>query len=180
MYLDSSPLWKSDSIEMFVLKPTDVTHNYVSWLNNPDVNCYLESRFSTHTIESTQKFVEQCLADQSTLFLGIRYLRSGQEHVGNVKISPIDQHHKLGEIGILIGESSVWGKGIASKAISMIIEIAREELGLRKLTAGCYASNLGSKKAFLKAGFHIESQRKKHVLLNRQLEDIFLMAYFIH
>jgi [ribosomal protein S5]-alanine N-acetyltransferase len=179
MYLDRTSLWTSDFIEMFVLQPSDVSSSYVSWLNNSVVNCYLESRFSTHEIESTRTFVEKCLIDPTTLFLGIRSLEFGHKHIGNIKLSPIDQYHKRGEVGILIGETEVWGKGIASQAISMLIEIAKKELCLRKLTAGCYASNLGSQKAFLKAGFHIECQRKDHVLLNGQPEDVFLMAYFI-
>lgn len=176
MYLDRT--WTNDFIELFVLQPNDVSSNYVSWLNNSVVNCYLESRFSTHTIESTRTFVEKCLIDPTTLFLGIRYLEFGHKHVGNIKLN-IDQYHKRGEVGILIGETEVWGRGIASQAISMLIEIAKKELSLRKLTAGCYASNLGSQKAFLKAGFHIECKRKDHVLLNGQPEDVLLMAYFI-
>lgn len=181
MYFERTPRWTSNSIELFLLLPTDVSSVYISWLNNPIVNCYLESRFSTHTVESTRNFVENCLADPTTLFLGIRYLESGGgRHVGNIKISSIDKYHGRGEVGILIGETDVWGKGIASKAISMLIEIARYELSLRKLTAGFYASNLGSQKAFLKAGFQLECQRKAHFLLNGKPEAVVLMAYFIH
>ncbi|ELS33352.1 MULTISPECIES: GNAT family N-acetyltransferase [Pseudanabaena] len=176
MNVGRNSLWKGDSIALFVLQPTDVSPNYVSWLNNPVVNCYLESRFSTHTQDSTRKFVESCLVDPTVLFLGIRYL--DWRHVGNIKIA-VSRHHKLGEVGVLIGEKDVWGKGIASKSISMIMEIAKTELGLRKLTAGCYASNLGSQKAFLKAGFQIECQRKDHFLLNGNPEDMILMASFL-
>ncbi len=176
MHLNKTALWTSDSIELFVLHPTDVSSNYVSWLNNPDVNCYLESRFMTHTQDSTSKFVESCLDDSAVLFLGIRYL--GRKHVGNIKIN-VNKHHQLGEVGILLGETNVWGKGIASRAISMIIDISRTELSLRKLSAGCYASNFGSRKAFLKAGFYIEGQRKDHFLLNGKSEDIILMASFL-
>ena len=71
MHLDKTALWTSDSIELFVLYPTDVSSSYVSWLNNLNVNCYLESRFVTHTQDSTSKFVESCLDDPTVLFLGI-------------------------------------------------------------------------------------------------------------
>lgn len=177
MNVNRTSLWQNNSIELFVLQPTDVSLNYVSWLNNPVVNCYLESRFSKHTQDSTRNFVESCLVDPATLFLGIRYLDG--RHIGNIKIA-VNRDHKLGEVGILIGETDVWGKGIASKSISMILEIAKTELGLRKLTAGCYASNLGSQKAFLKAEFHIECHRKDHFLLNDKPEDLILMAAFLH
>ena len=181
MYLDQTPLWTNDSIELFVLQAKHVSPSYVSWLNNPAVNCYLESRFSTHTEDSIKTFVQKCLVDQMTLFLGIKYLDPQQNfrHVGNIKIT-ISKPHELGEVGILIGETGFWGKGIASKVISMLIEIAKNELGLRKLTAGCYASNLSSQKAFLKAGFHVECQRKDHFLLNRKPENLILMACFLY
>jgi len=61
----------------------------------------------------------------------------------------------------------------------MIVSISKYQLGLRRLTAGCYASNVGSQKAFLKAGFHVECQRKNHFLMNGKPEDLVLMGYFI-
>ena len=79
----------------------------------------------------------------------------------------------------MIGASDVWGQGIASRAISLLMNIARDELDLRKLTAGCYASNVGSQKAFLKAGFQVECRRKGHFLSDGELEDLILMGCFL-
>jgi ribosomal-protein-alanine N-acetyltransferase len=179
MRLDRTSLWTSNSVELFLLEPEDVSLSYVSWLNDPMVNCYLESRFVHHTVESTRVFVQQCLVHSETLFLGIRYFPSGSKHVGNIKLL-INQHHKTAEVGLLIGERNIWGRGVASSAIQMIINISKYELGLRRLTAGCYASNIGSQRAFEKAGFNVECQRKKHVLINGKPEDIVLMGYFIY
>lgn len=179
MQLETTSRWHDNWIELFVLQVADVNSVYVSWLNNPLVNCYLESRFSAHTIESTRNFVSTCLADPATLFLGIKALQFGRRHVGNIKLSPIDWHHKRGEVGIMIGASDVWGQGIASRAISLLMNIARDELDLRKLTAGCYASNVGSQKAFLKAGFQVECRRKGHFLSDGELEDLILMGCFL-
>jgi ribosomal-protein-alanine N-acetyltransferase len=171
--------WKSDSVELFVLELGDVTDAYVGWLNDPSVNRYLESRFSIHTIKSTREFVADCLASPSALLLGIKSIDLHGAHVGNIKIGPIDRHHGLGEVGILVGNKNAWGKGIASTAIRLLANIAREDLGLRKLTAGCYASNVGSRKAFLKAGFYIAGERKAHVLLDGEPEAIALMDCFL-
>jgi RimJ/RimL family protein N-acetyltransferase len=44
------------------------------------------------------------------------------------------------------------------------------------VTAGCYASNLGSKRAFEKAGYTIEGIRPRQLLLNGQPEDLVLMG----
>lgn len=173
MRITPTAQWKSQAIELFVLEPDDVSEAYVAWLNDPAVNRYLESRFSAHSIDSTRQFVADCLASPSTVLFGIKWI--GGAHIGNIKIGPMDRHHGLGEIGILIGDKHAWGKGVASAAIQMLVNIARDELGLRKLTAGCYASNRGSQKAFLKAGFYIAGERKAHFLLDNEPEPLVLM-----
>lgn len=175
MRIASTPRWKSHAVELFVLEPSDVTEAYVGWLNDPTVSRYLESRFSIHTIESTRQFVANCLASPSSLLLGIRAIHLQGAHVGNIKMAPIDRHHGLGEVGILVGEKSAWGKGIGSAAIQVLMNIARDELGLRKLTAGCYSSTVGSQKAFLKAGFYIAGERKAHFLFDGEPEAMVLM-----
>jgi len=175
MHIAATAHWKCHSVELFVLEPDDVTEAYVGWLNDPAVNCYLEIRFSVHSIETTRQFVNGCLSSPSTLLCGIRSLELQGIHVGNIKIGAIDRHHGLGEVGILIGHKAAWGRGIASSAIQLTANIARDELGLRKLTAGCYRSNVGSQKAFLKAGFCIAGERKAHFLLDGAPEDLLLM-----
>lgn len=175
MRIDPTSRWKNDSVQLFLLEPAHVNQAYVAWLNDPIVNRYLESRFTTHTPESTRAFVKTCLEDVSTLFLGIRS-REHDAHVGNIKLGPINDIHGVGEVGILVGEKGAWGKGIASAAITMLAEIAREELRLRKITAGCYASNVGSMKAFLRAGFEIEGERKAQYLLDGEPEAAILMG----
>lgn len=175
MRISATPRWKSPFVELFVLEPSDVTEAYVGWLNDPAVNRYLECRFAVHTIDSTRQFVESCLASPSTLLLGIKSIDLQGAHVGNIKMALIDRHHGLGEVGILIGDKDAWGRGIASAAIQFLMNIARDELGLRKLTAGCYSSNVGSQRAFLKAGFYHAGERKAHFLLDGEPEAIVLM-----
>lgn len=175
MRIPQTSRWRTAKIECWLLEPDDVTQAYVDWLNDPEVSRYLESRFATQTMEGTRAFVAAQLGDPSVLFLGIRSLELGR-HVGNIKIGPINRIHGLGEIGIMIGDRAAWGKGIGTEAIAVMSEIARHELGLRKLTAGCYRSNAGSERAFVKAGFEVEGVRRGHVLLDGRPEDVVLLA----
>jgi RimJ/RimL family protein N-acetyltransferase len=85
--------------------------------------------------------------------------RSDDLHVGNVGLA-IDRRHESATIGLILGEAERWGRGHASEAISLISRYAFEELGLGKLTAGCYAENEGSRRAFEKAGFVVEGRRR--------------------
>lgn len=175
MRIDRTARWADDRVELFALEPKHVTPAYVSWVNDPEVNRFLESRFVQQTEDSVRQFVEAAARDQHGLFWGIRSVALDR-HVGNIKLAPIDRHHLRGEVGIMIGDRDAWGLGIGSRALALVSAIADRDLGLRKLTAGCYASNIGSVRAFERAGYTVEAVRPAHFLLEGRPEDFILMG----
>lgn len=175
MDLVPTELWRDGAISLFVLTPDRVGDDYVGWLNDPEIAHYLESRFARHDLASTRAFVAAQHANPDVLFLGIRSEALGR-HVGNIKLGPVDRRHLTGDIGIMIGAREAWGQGIATRSIRLLCRIARDELGLRKLTAGCYAGNVGSERAFERAGFAIEGRRPAQFLLDGAPEDLVQMG----
>ncbi|MCI5157191.1 MAG: N-acetyltransferase [Candidatus Electrothrix sp. AUS1_2] len=159
--------------ELRPLSAKDVSHKYVSWLNNREINKYLEARFKYHTIAETKSFVEEMNRNPDIYLFGIFI---NKQHVGNVKLGPIDRNHLLANIGLLIGETDYWGKGVASEVIQAVVTFAFEELGLQKIDAGCYESNIASKKAFINAGFEVEGFLKSHVVSEGKREGAWLLG----
>lgn len=153
----------------------DATDEYCSWLNDKNVNRYLESRFRQFTVEDIADFISSCNASSNTLLLGLIRRTTGK-HIGNIKIGPIDRNHGLGDIGLLIGESGEWGLGLAREAIKALTEYALGPLDLHKVTAGCYEGNIASRKAFESCGFVVEGVRQKHYRSDGRWEDAILMA----
>ena len=179
MRLKRNSRWEDECVSLFQLEPSHVSDAYLGWLADSQINRYLESRFSSHDRASVEAFVRSMIESPNNILFGIHDRRLNR-HVGNIKLGPIDRHHGVGEIGIMIGDCAAWGRGIGSSAISRIVEIATHDLGLRKLSAGCYATNVGSKRAFEKAGFAIEAVRTAHYLLDGQPEDAVLLGKLIH
>lgn len=177
MLLQSGAHWQNDRVVLEILRPEMVSEDYVSWLNDPQINRYLESRFVTHDRPAVEAYVASLLESPSSVLLAINSRELGR-HVGNIKLGPIDRHHGLGEIGLMIGAKEAWGRGIATAAISTVAEIGFRDLGLRKLTAGCYGSNKGSQIAFERAGFTVEGRRDRHFTSEDGLEDLVLLARF--
>ena len=175
MELPETAHWRRPPVSLFLLDEASVGPDYVGWLNDPEVNRHLESRFAHQTEAGTRAFVRTMLERPDTLFLGIRDDRTGL-HVGNIKLGPIDRNHGLGEIGLMIGRREAWGRGIGAAAIAAVADIAKHQLGLRKVTAGCYAENVGSRKAFEKAGFGVEGTRPAHFILDGRPEDLVLLG----
>lgn len=156
------------------LTEEDVSDDYVRWMNDPDINQYLESRFYTHTIESTKAFIRSVTNDNNYQF-GIFVKETGQ-HIGNIKIGSINHYHKYGDIGFLIGEKDFWGKGIATEAIGLATDFAFNELKLHKLWGGAYSPNAGSVKAFLKNGYQQEGAKKNQYLCHGTYVDDILFG----
>ena len=175
MIVASTDAWVADGLELFALTADDVTPAYVSWLNDPVVTQYSESRLMTHSLESTQMFVEACRARPTSIIWGIRLVDPERVHVGNVKLDAISEVHGTAEVGILIGDRDAWGKGIATRVLEIIARISKNELGLRKLTAGCYEDNVASIKAFERAGFTQCGRRLAQFSLDDGFQDNILL-----
>lgn len=166
--------------ERLLLRPVtveDADGPYLGWLNDPEVNRYLESRFVTHTAAGLRAYIEGQSTDPDVHFFAI-VTHDDQRHIGNIKLGPIEHEHGRGDIGILLGDPSVWGRGYATEAIEAVASWAFSALGLRKLTAGAYAPNVGSIKAFERAKFHVEATRPAHYRSGGKPVDAVLLARF--
>jgi RimJ/RimL family protein N-acetyltransferase len=64
----------------------------------------------------------------------------------------------------------LWGKGYTTLAIKEIIKIAKKK-GLKKLKAGLYEMNIGSKKVLEKNGFKIEGKFKSELIFKNKRVD---------
>ncbi len=99
------------------LRSPDVGEEYMAWLSDPEVTRYLEIRFTVQTIQGAREFISAMNASEDSLFLGM-FLKSSATHIGNIKLGPMDWHHRRGDIGLVIGDGVHWGKGFATEAIN--------------------------------------------------------------
>lgn len=146
------------------LTDKDVTGKYVGWLNDKDVNQYLESRFVRHDISSTLRYIESVTNDRNYAF-GI-FLKDIGIHIGNVKIGNINVRHGYADIGFIIGEKECWGGGYCSEAVGLATNFGFSYLNLNKIYGGVYSVNTGSIRVFEKNGYVLEGCERKKCLLD--------------
>lgn len=138
------------------LSEDDLNDNYLQWLNDPLVNQYLETRFIPQSLQQLKSYWLKHSSDANSPWFAI-CLSSDCRHIGNIKLGPINWIHRRADISLFIGDKCTWGQGYASEAIKVLVRWAFSELNLYKLNAGIYSSNVGSRKAFEKAGFYHEA-----------------------
>lgn len=161
---------EGERIRLRKIELTDVTEVYRTWMNDPEVMRFTESRFQTHSLEQIRAYVQSVQADPNSCFFAIIENKSGN-HIGNIKIGHIHPVHRTADVGIIIGDRGCWGKGYATEALKLAAAYAAETLKLHKLYAGIYANNPGSIQAFLRAGFAEEGRFAGHWFCDGQYVD---------
>ena len=163
---------KGKTVLLRKLSIEDASAEYLSWLDDYEIVKFLESRHTVHTMESLKDFIFHVNNEYNHCF-AIVDISSGK-HIGNIKIGNIHPIYKYADVGLIIGNKNFHGKGIATEAIQLCVEFAFKQLKLHRLYAGIYDVNIGSIKAFEKAGFVREGCEKEKYLFEGKRIDGFI------
>lgn len=150
---------QGDMIYLKELTNEDASEQYLSWLNDPEINKFLESRYDTATLTSIDNYIKNCKNDKSSFLFGI-FDNTTSNHIGNIKLT-INFHHKRGNIGILIGERKLMSKGFATNAVKLLTDFGFERFDLHKINAGMYIENKASTRIFEKNGYKVDAVLKE-------------------
>lgn len=153
---------------------------YLAWLRDRDVvrtlnlPSYMDAPVSEEVVTD---YCERMFASERDVFFALHDAANGR-FVGTLKAGGIDRYHGLADIGIMIGDKSVWGRGFASDAIAVLAQYLFNTLGLRKLTAGAMAINPAMIAVFEKLGFKREGVLRKQDRYDGGLCDHVLLGCF--
>lgn len=154
--------------ERIFLKPLTAkfaTSTYASWLNDSQVNKFLETRSAS--IPDLVRYIKEKNDAENCFLFGI-FWKITHEHIGNIKLEPVDWEKKKATIGIIIGNKDFWGLGVAPEAIKLVTNYAFETLGLISLELGVISAHLSAIRAYQKCGFKI-FRKDKNALLHDKI-----------
>lgn len=136
-----------------------VSARYLEWLNDAEVNRYSRRRFVRTSEEDALQFLSSL---QPTNQIMAITLKENDEHIGNLQLGPLDLEESHGEVRILIGEKSQWGKGYATQAIHGACCYYFQALGLHRVEA--MSCNPGFIRAVLRLGWKEEGCLRERFL----------------
>lgn len=167
----------SERLFMRKLNPEDVSTEMSLWFADNELMRYYTNSKKVITIESIKNSIIEG-ANNGTLFTYGIFFKENTKLIGTIKIGPINLHHKISDLVVLIGDIDYHGKGLAIEAIKLGNQIAFDEYDIRKLFGGMYESNTSSIKAYTRAGWVIEGKLKGHYLVDEQPQDRILVGCF--
>ena len=150
----------------------DLSENYISWLNDPEVVRYSNQRFLTHDMDSVNRYFKH-FVDSSNIFLAIEDAQNAQ-HVGTMTIY-VQPYHYTSDIGILVGEH---GKGYGAEAWCLVVDWLLNTCHVRKVTAGTLACNRGMLRLMEESGMKREAIRRDQELVEGKPQDVIYFAKF--
>lgn len=154
---------------------SDITSQYIRWLNDPEVVRFSNQRFLQHDTESARRYF-QSFVQSSNLFLAVR-LAESDEAIGTMT-AYISTQHRTADMGILLGERRCWGQGYGLEAWSLLMRHLFEDRQLRKITAGTLSCNVGMVKIMERSGMTLEGRRREQELVEGEPQDIVYFAKF--
>ncbi|GIV28437.1 MAG: N-acetyltransferase [Bacteroidia bacterium] len=153
----------------------DVNEEYLSWFRDNEVTSFLEVDGKSLTKKIVEDYIDEGKRT-GTYYMYAICLVENNKHIGNLKVGPINKKHNVSDLVCVIGDKNYWGKGLATEAISLGNQLAFEKYGIRKLHGQIYSDNIGSIKAYCKAGWIIEGVIKNRYVVNGKYLDQILVS----
>lgn len=145
------------------------------WLEDEEVVRYAGVvKTKSQTILGVQNYIDQLLLSEKVRLFGI-YTKKENKYIGNIRLD-IEWIWRVGTISVLIGDKKEWGKGYGTEAINLITDFGFNTLNLHRIDAGILDGNIGSLKAFKKAGFEIEGRQKDKRFNMGKYTDVFIVG----
>lgn len=169
-------LIKTDRLQITPFSEKFLSLRYVGWLNDPEVVRYSEQRHHTHSLELCREYWKSFIGSPN-YFWAVVKTGEQAEHIGNIN-AYVDKNNSVADIGILIGEKSVWGQGYGLEAWVAVCNYLLTDVKTRKITAGALSTNTRMLSLMNHAGMAEECRRIRHALFEGQYVDIVHYALF--
>jgi RimJ/RimL family protein N-acetyltransferase len=166
------PFLIGENIYLRAIEETDL-EKYMDWLNDADTCKYLQHGVHPANLEGMKNYLKSLQTRGGDLFAIIKKVG---KHIGNILFEAPHPQFRFSDIGILIGVKEERGKGYGTEAIKLLVEHGFRKMNLNRIEAGMAKENIGSYKAFIKAGFKEEGIARGMYYCDGEYRDVYRLA----
>ena len=147
------------------------------WINDPEVNEGLAVYLPMSLRDEEQWFDQMAQRDQAEKPMAIE-ARDGEgwKLIGNCGVFNIEWTNRSAELGIAVGEKSVWNQGYGTETMKLLLEHGFETLNLNRIYLRVYSTNPRAIHAYEKAGFVLEGTLREAVYRHGQYANVHIMS----
>ena len=150
---------------------------FVAWLNDPEVIQHLLTSYPISRVAEERWFEEMVKHGPAEQVLVIEtQIESVWTPLGNTSFMNVDWVNRKAEIGIFIGEKSLWGRGYGREAMLLMLRHGFNHMNLNRISLRVHADNLRGIKAYQHAGFLQEGILRQDVYREGKYLDVLVMS----
>lgn len=166
----------AENLRLRAIEREDVRY-YYEWVNDPDVTRGLAMYLPLSTQDENKWFERQQERDPHERPLAIE-LRAGDgwKLIGNCGVFDIDWVSSSAELGILIGDKSVWNQGLGTQVMILLLRHCFETLNLNRVFLRVFGENARARRCYQKVGFVDEGRMRQGVYKNGKYDDVHVMS----
>ncbi|WP_343721545.1 GNAT family protein [Herbaspirillum seropedicae] len=154
----------------------DIGPSYIAWLNDPLVTRFSNQRFRRHDQASSEQYLRSFIGTPNHF---VAIVDKQDDRLLGSLTAYIAPAHKTVDVGMMVGERSVWGQGIGQDAWNTLCNwLLNPQLGLRKLTAGTARPNIGMIRIMERSGMELEAVRREQEIIEEEAVDLLYYARF--
>jgi len=91
--------------------------------------------------------------------------------IGGIGINWLSEHHRVADLGAVIGEPQYWGGGYGTDALLLVVDYAFDRLDMRKVWLGTMSLNARVLRQMEKVGFALEARLREGALADGRWYD---------
>jgi [ribosomal protein S5]-alanine N-acetyltransferase len=148
----------------------DINKEYIEWLNNPEINRYLEAKYTVWNHLNATKYVQSFRNNKEKYLFGI-YTLEDDKYIGNGSISSVNYNTEVFEFALFVGDKTYWGKKVAFEVTLLLLRFGFDDLKLRKVFGGAYSNQIASRFTLKKIGFTQEAILKDRYIFEGEPID---------
>lgn len=150
---------------------------FVAWLNDPEVTAGLLVSLPM-SLEDEEAWFTGMLNRPLAEHPLVIEIQQAKEWVaiGNCGVHNIDWRARSAEVGIFIGEKSLWNKGYGSDAMRLLLTHCFKTLNLNRVALDVYETNLRAIRSYEKVGFVHEGRKRQAMYKEGKYIDILIMS----
>jgi RimJ/RimL family protein N-acetyltransferase len=153
---------------------------FAAWLDDPEVRRHLALVYPMSVVLEEKWFEEQLKAEPALQALVIEAERVGGEAawnaVGVIGFHAIDWRSRAGELGLFIGEKTLWNAGYGTDATRTLVQWGFRELNLNRVFLRVFEDNAAAIRCYEKIGFRHEGRLRQDRFQDGRYLDTLVMG----
>lgn len=170
-------IYENEKVALLPFSRHDMTAEYRSWFYDIEVTRYNSHGLFPYTkgqMERLLKVIEEGASDEIifAIYAKTDEPAGGLRHVGNCSILRINYINRSAELAWVIGDKTVWGKGIATDAGKFLLYHCFNRLNMHRVWTGVVKENVGMRRVCKKLGMQEEGEYRDAVFLHGRYHNI--------